>query len=423
MAVLNFISTQIFGNAGVLFGLIVLAGLVIRKKSVSDIISGTVKAIAGYYVLCAGCNVLLEAINPVVAWIQQVIGVEGVQPQEFVVQGVVMKEYAGQVGLAVVIGFILNIILAKVTKYKNIAITGHLMLHWSAWIVGMVAATSLPMWAVVVLSGVICGLQYWLSPTIIGYFMRKSGKMTDEYSVYCHEVTGIAFASWFGKLIGNPEKNCKDMSLPKSIEFFRDSTVSMAVLTAIVWFIVGLIAGPDAVQATAGSTNWIIYLLLLGIQFSAGLVTLLLGVRMLIAELVPAFEGIAEKFVPGAVPGLDYPTVFAFSQTAVFIGFIFNVLGGVVATIVMVACHMPIIILPAIWINFWQGGIMGVFADCYGGRRAVIITTFIAGFVSAFGWMFIYPLQGVAAGCGSVYNYTDSATYGALLAWLIHLIP
>ena len=39
MAVLNFISTQIFGNAGVLFGLIVLAGLVIRKKSVSDIIS------------------------------------------------------------------------------------------------------------------------------------------------------------------------------------------------------------------------------------------------------------------------------------------------------------------------------------------------------------------------------------------------
>ena len=173
MAVLNFISTQIFGNAGVLFGLIVLAGLVIRKKSVSDIISGTVKAIAGYYVLCAGCNVLQEAINPVVAWIQQVIGVEGVQPQEFVVQGVVMKEYAGQVGLAVVIGFILNIILAKVTKYKNIAITGHLMLHWSAWIVGMVAATSLPMWAVVVLSGVICGLQYWLSPTIIGYFMRN----------------------------------------------------------------------------------------------------------------------------------------------------------------------------------------------------------------------------------------------------------
>ena len=83
MAVLNFISTQIFGNAGVLFGLIVLAGLVIRKKSVSDIISGTVKAIAGYYVLCAGCNVLQEAINPVVVWIQQVIGVEGVQPVSY----------------------------------------------------------------------------------------------------------------------------------------------------------------------------------------------------------------------------------------------------------------------------------------------------------------------------------------------------
>lgn len=66
------------------------------------------------------------------------------------------------------------------------------MLHWSAWIVGMVAATSLPGWGVVLLSGAICGLQYWLSPTIISYFMRKNDRMTDEYTVYCHEVTGIA---------------------------------------------------------------------------------------------------------------------------------------------------------------------------------------------------------------------------------------
>lgn len=423
MQVLNFIATQIFGQAAVLFGLIVLFGLLLQRKSASDVLMGTVKAIIGYFVLMAGVTLLQNAINPVVSWIQAIIGVEGVQPQEFFVMGIVMENYAGQVGMAVVIGFALNIILARITRFKNVAITGHLMLHWSAWIVGMVAATSLPGWAVVLLSGAICGMQYWLSPTIISYFMRKNDRMTDEYTVYCHEVTGIAFASWFGKLIGNPDKSCEDINVPKGMEWLRDSTVSMAIIAAVIWIVLGIIAGPAVVAESSGGQNWLIYLLLLAMQFAGGLTVLLQGVRMLIAELVPAFEGIAEKFVPGALPGLDYPTVFGFSQNAVFIGFVFNLIGAVLATVFLIAVKAPIVVLPAVWINFWQGGIMGVFADVYGGRRAVIVTTLIAGFVSAIGWGFIYPLQGVASTCGAVYNYTDSATYGALLAWLIHLIP
>lgn len=423
MVVLNFIATQIFGQPSVLFGLIVFVGLLVQRKSFNEVLMGTVKAIVGFFVLNEGCTLLQNAINPVVSWIQAMIGVRGVQPQEFAVMGVVMKDYAGEVGLAVVIGFILNIVLARISKYKNIAITGHLMLHWAAWIVGMVAATSLPTWAVIGLSGLICGLQYWISPSIIGFFMKKSGKMTDEYTVYCHEVTGIAFASLFGKLIGNPDKSCNDLKVEGKMEWLRDNTVSMAILSAIIWIIIGLLAGPSVVAETANGQFWGIYLVLLAMQFAGGLTILLMGVRMLIAELVPAFEGIAEKFVPGALPGLDYPTVFGFSQNAVFIGFIFNLLGGIFATLLLVVLKAPIVVLPAVWINFWQGGIMGVFADVYGGRRAVIITTLIAGFISALGWAFIYPLQGVAANCGSVYNYTDSATYGALLSWLIHLIP
>ncbi|WED23444.1 hypothetical protein L3Q72_19585 [Vibrio sp. JC009] len=423
MEFLNFIATQIFGQPAVLFGLIVLVGLLLQRKSSSDILMGTVKAIIGFYVLMAGVILLQNAINPIVSWIREMIGVEGVQPQEFFVMGVVMKDFAGQVGLAVVIGFALNLLLARITRYKNVAITGHLMLHWSAWIVGMVAATNLPGWGVVLLSGVICGLQYWISPTIIGYFMRKSGKMTDEYTVYCHEVTGIAFASVVGKWVGNPDKTCEDINVPESMAWLRDSTVSMAIIAAVIWVTLGAVAGPEIVGKTAGGQNWIIYLLLLAMQFAGGLTVLLQGVRMLIAELVPAFEGIAEKFVPGALPGLDYPTVFGFAQNAVFIGFLFNLIGAVLATLVMVMMNAPIIVLPAVWINFWQGGILGVFADVYGGRRGVIFTTLVAGFISAFGWGFIYQYQGIAADSGAVYNYTDSATYGAALAWLINLIP
>jgi PTS system ascorbate-specific IIC component len=422
MSVLNFVATQIFGQPAILFGLIALLGLILQKKSFSDTLLGTVKTIIGFYVLIGGVNLLLAAINPVVSWIQAAIGVTGVQPQEFLVMGVVMEKYAGQVGLALLIGFAINILLARFTRHKYIAITGHLMLHWSAWIVGMVAATSLPTIAVVLLSGLICGVQYWASPAIIAYFMKKSGKMTDEYSVYCHEVTGIAFASTFGKFIGNPDKRCEDIKVPKGMEWINDNTVSMAVISGIVWLVVAIIAGPDVVATTSGGQFWLFYVILLAMQFAGGLTVLLIGVRMLIAELVPAFNGIAEALVPGAIPGLDYPTVFGFAQPAVLVGFIFNLLGAVAATLFLIAFDAPVIVLPAVWINFWQGGILGVFADVFGGRRAVVVTTFLAGFISAIGWGLIYPLQGIASQCGAVYNYTDSATYGALLAWLINLI-
>ncbi len=421
MQILDFIANQIFGQPAVLFGLIAFFGLMLQKKSFSEVLVGTVKTIIGFYVLMGGVTLLQNAIMPLSTWMQAIVGVEGIQPQEFVVMGFVMQTHAGEVGMAVLIGFALNLLLARFTRHKYIAITGHLMLHWSAWIVGMVAATSFSPAMVVIISGVICGLQYWLSPTIIHFFMRRNDRLTDEWSLYCHEVTGIALASTLGKVVGNKDKRCDDINVPESFEWLRDTTVGMAVIASILWVIIGLIAGHDVVAVQAGGQNWIIYLLMLGIQFAGGLSVLLYGVRMLIGELVPAFVGISEKLVPGAIPGLDYPTVFQFAPNAVFIGFIFNLLGAIVATGLMVAFGAKYVILPAVWINFWQGAVVGVFADAYGGRRGTIIITFLTGLLSALGWAFIYPLQGIAASCGAVYNYTDSASIGAVLAYIISL--
>lgn len=47
------------------------------------------------------------------------------------------------------------------------------------------------------------------------------------------------------------------------------------------------------------------YLFTKSIYFGVGMTVMLLGVRMLIGEIVPAFKGIAEKVVPGAIPALD----------------------------------------------------------------------------------------------------------------------
>lgn len=421
MGIVNFIATQIIGEPAIMFGLIALVGLILLKRPIEEIILGTTKTVIGFLILVAGVGLLLEACNPLTEWVRGILGVDGVVPQNFLIMGKVMADYGREVGLVVLIGFLLNLILARITPLKYIAVTGHIMVIWAAWIVGILAGTSMSSTTLIVTASILSGLHYWLTPAINHYFMKKNDKLTSEWSLYMPEITGIAVAGLFGKYIGNPDKRCDDIKVPKSLEWMRDTTVGIAIIAAVFWFILGLFAGKGAVEAVSGGQNWILFLMLLGAKFAGGLAVVIYGVRMLLAEIVPAFNGIATKLIPGAIPGLDYPTVFQFAPTAVFIGFIFNLLGGIAATLVMVAFKFPVIILPAVWMNFWSGALIGTFADSYGGMRATIVICLLLGFIIPFGWGLAYPLSGVLAGSGAINDYTDVSTYSLIFQYIVKL--
>lgn len=74
-----------------------------------------------------------------------------------------------------------------------------------------------------------------------------------------------------------------------------------------LYVLMAILAGPEVVAEAAGDKNYIVYAVLQGITFCVGLFILLTGVRLLIAELVPAFAGIAEKVVPGCAPRAGLP--------------------------------------------------------------------------------------------------------------------
>ncbi len=66
-------------------------------------------------------------------------------------------------------------------------------------------------------------------------------------------------------------------------------------------------------------------------HFCCGVYIILAGVRMVIAEIVPAFKGIADKLVKDAKPALDCPTVFPFAPNAVIVGFLASFVAGPVS--------------------------------------------------------------------------------------------
>ncbi|WP_293785004.1 PTS transporter subunit IIC, partial [uncultured Aeromicrobium sp.] len=119
--------------------------------------------------------------------------------------------------------------------------------------------------------------------------------------------------------------------------------------------------------------------------FTAGMLILLYGVRMLIAEIVPAFEGIARRIIPSAKPALDVPVIFPFAPNALVIGLISGVIGQVVGMALLAAVGWPVPI-PSMIVAFFACGAAAIFANATGGWRGAWAGGFLWGFL---GWILI----------------------------------
>lgn len=97
------------------------------------------------------------------------------------------------------------------------------------------------------------------------------------------------------------------------------------------------------------------------LTFAAGVWVILVGVRMILGELVPAFEGISQKIIPNAFPALDIPVTFPYAPTAVPIGFLASTAAGFVALPVLGPLGLALII-PGMVPHFFVGGGAGVFS-------------------------------------------------------------
>ncbi len=125
------------------------------------------------------------------------------------------------------------------------------------------------------------------------------------------------------------------------------------------------------------------YLFIQAITFAAGVYIILAGVRMLIAEIVPAFKGIADKIAPNTKPALDCPTIFPFAPNAVIIGFLFSFIAGIISMFLLPVLGLKVIV-PGLVPHFFTGAATGVFGNVTGGRRGAMAGAFANGLINSF---------------------------------------
>jgi len=409
---------DIFRQPSIIVALISLIGLSVQRKSFSDVLKGTVRTLVGFLVLAAGAGVVVGALNPFGDMFQQAFNVQGVVPNNEAIVGQVLLTYGSAAALIFFFGMIVNIALAAATRFKFIYLSGHVAFYMAAMIAVILGVAGFDTWAVILWGSLAQGLVMTMSPALVQPFMKKVTG-TDDVALGHTGNAGIALSGLVATLVkGKNPKSTEDIVFPKGLGFLRDTTVIVALSMGIIYVIVTLFAGPDYVQSElSDGQNYIVYALMQAATFSAGVFIILAGVRVVLAEIVPAFKGISERLVKNARPALDVPIVFTFAPNAVLIGFLSSFVGGIIGMVVMVFMGTAIII-PGVVAHFMTGAASGVIGNAAGGRRGAVLGAFANGIAITFLPLLLLPVLGDLGFSNSTFSDADYGVVGLFLGGL-----
>ena len=416
MEVLKVIVFDLLSSAPILVGIIALTGLILQRESVDKVISGTLKTIVGFLVFGVGSGAAVTALNSFQTLFAKGFGLKGVLPLAEAVTALAQQQFGTTVSLVMLIGFIANLLVAKLTPLKYIFLTGQHNLYLAALLTIMFKALGMNNTLIIIVGGLLLGFFAALFPAIAQPYMRKV--TGDDDIAMGHYVTvGYAISGWIGSKVGDPKDSTENLKLPKWLTMFKDYVVGVSITMVFFFYIAAIAAGKASTEELSGGVSWLVFPLFQGLQFSAALYVIITGVRLFLGEIVQAFVGISEKLIPNAKPALDCPVVFSFAPTATVIGFLAAYAGGLI-TMVIMGMFSTIVMSPVAVPYFFIGATAGVFGNATGGWKGCIAGSFVVGILIAVGPALIYPIMENVGLTGTSFPETDFNIVGLIIYYL-----
>jgi len=411
MQVIDFIVNQVLREPSIFLGIIVLLGMVFMKRKFQAVLVSTLKTIVGVRIVQVGAGTLVGASKPIMNMLITRFGLEGriADPWTGVGEGLeIMADtpLVGQLGLIMISGWLLHLLLSRFTKLKVVYLTGHVafsdaaLVTFFAW-----ALTGWTDWRAIAFAAVMLAIYWWLWPALMKKPLEKL--VGDDNITIGHNMAVFGWvAMMISKYTGDVTQDTEELQFPGWLSIMKDSVISYSVIMAFLYTLIGVLSGPTVGAQFSGGMNYILYSFMQGINIAVGVTVLLLGVRMFLAELLPAFVGFAKVVVPGAVPAVDNPVFWTYAPQATLLGLIFTVFGMLAGILLQIALGSTFITVPSVIPIFFGGCTLGAFASKYGGVRGTIISTFVLGIVQVFGAVWLAQVVNFKLAGGGHIDYT-----------------
>lgn len=405
--------TDIFSEPAFLMGLFALIGLVALRKPAHKVMTGTLGPIIGYLMLAAGADVIVNNLSPLSEMIQEGFNITGVVPNNEAVTSVAQEVLGVETMTIMIVGMAFNLLFARITRYKYVFLTGHHTFFMACLLSAVLGALGFSGISLILIGGFFLGAWSSISPAI---GQRYTLKVTDGDDIAMGHFSSLGYyvSAFIGNLIGKDSKSTEEMQIPESLSFLRNTTISTAITMVIVYLISAIAAGSEFVIGLSDGTNPYVYSILCGLKFAVGVAIVYAGVRMILADLVPAFQGISQKVIPNAIPAVDCAVFFTYAQTAVVIGFISSFIGGLVGMFILGALG-GVLIVPGMVPHFFCGATAGVYGNSTGGRKGAIVGSFVNGLLLSFLPALLLPVLGQLGFSNTTFGDIDFAVLGILL--------
>ena len=416
-AILDFI-VDILSQPAILVALIALIGLLVQKKSATAITTGTIKTMLGFLILSAGAGVVSNSLEPFGKIFQHAFGVQGVVPNNEAIISLALKDYGTTAALIMVFGMLINIVIARISNLKYIFLTGHHTFYMAAFLAILLTVGHIKGYLTVTIGAVLLGLLMSILPTLAQPTMRK---ITGNDQVALGHFGTISYwaAGEVGKLFKGKSKSTEEIKFPKGLSFLRESTISISITMALLYLIACLFAGVGYVHDhISQGQNFIVFSVIQGVTFAAGVFIILTGVRLILAEIVPAFKGISEKLVPSSKPALDCPIVFPYAQNAVLIGFFVSFITGVIGMFILFFTG-GIVILPGVVAHFFLGATSAFFGNARGGIKGAVAGAALNGILITFLPLLFIPFLGDLGLATTTFSDTDFLAVGIIFGNIV----
>ncbi|MCI6812916.1 MAG: PTS ascorbate transporter subunit IIC [Lachnospiraceae bacterium] len=420
MKIWSYFSTNILQQPAFMIGLIVMLGYILLKKPWYDVLAGVIKAVVGYMILAVGSGGLVSNFRPVLVGLKDRFNLNAmvIDPyfgQNAVTAGVeeVFGKSFGDVMILLLIAFIVNILLVrfgKLTKLRALFTTGHVQVQQAStayWLIAFALPGLLTQnVALLIVMAVLLGAYWAVGSNLI---VKPCQELTDGagFTLAHQQMFGIALNSWLAeKLFGKKKegkevKKIEDIQLPGFMSIFNENMVCTSILMLAFFGAILVVLGRDYLIVGGflkETESMLFFVIKTCLNFAVYLAILQLGVRTFVTELTQSFQGIADKLLPGSVPGVDCAVAFGFgSANAVPLGFLAGFAGQIIAIIALIFLQSPVLVICGFVPVFFDNASIAIFANEKGGIKAALILPFLSGLAQVFGSALIAGWVGMAA--------------------------
>ena len=250
-------------------GLLVFVGYLFLGKKIYEAVGGFIKATVGYMILNVGAGGLVTTFRPILAALKTKFELNaavidpyfGLQAVDEAIKNIIEQDpsksnLAASVMMALLIGFVINIILVlfrKFTKVRTLFITGHIMQQQAStasWMIFFLFPQFQNITGVVLI-GIFAGI-YWAVGSNLS--VEPTQRLTENagFAIGHQQMFAIWVADKLAPKIGNPKKKLDDLKLPRWLSMLHDDIIATGLIMIVFFGIIMWVLGPEFFTAKFG---------------------------------------------------------------------------------------------------------------------------------------------------------------------------